>query len=323
MTLPAVPCLVVLAAGMGSRFGGDKQLAQLGNTGRTLLHFSVMDAYNAGVRQLILVIRAELTTALQQQVLPHFPADLTVQLVLQQWHDVPAGIEVTQRVKPWGTAHALWSARDAVKNSAMIVINADDYYGSEAMQLLVQHFCAVNTQIEPSALCPTMPVVEQDADTITFMRTNQQSAVSEWAMVAFELAQTLSAHGGVNRGLCAVRQHYLQSVTECCDIAVQGGQLCGRGISGQLLELDVAQPVSMNIWGFSAAIMPKLQQALTEFFQQQPAPTAECYLPAVVNSALQQGQKLTVYLSRQPWFGVTYPADLPEIINYFQTEKMA
>ncbi|HCU67160.1 MAG TPA: hypothetical protein DF774_15525 [Rheinheimera sp.] len=302
MTLAAVPCLVVLAAGMGSRFGGDKQLAQLGSTGRTLLHFSVMDAYNAGVRQLILVIRAELTSALEHQVLPHFPADLTVQLVLQQGDDLPAGVLVQPRDKPWGTAHALWCARDAVQNSPMIVINADDYYGSDAMRLLVQHFMAE----KPVSAC-----------------SSEAELNGEWAMVAFELSQTLSAHGGVNRGLCVVQQHYLQSVTECCDIRQQGAQLYGQSGSGQLLQLDPAQAVSMNIWGFSAAIMPKLAQALTEFFQQMPQPKAECYLPSVVNSALQQGQLLKVYLSHQRWFGVTYPADLAEIVDHFQTKNTA
>lgn len=302
MTLPAVPCLVVLAAGMGSRFGGDKQLAQLGSTGRTLLHFSVMDAYNAGVRHVVLVIRAALTAALEQQVLPHFPANLTVQLVLQQGDDLPSGVQVQPRDKPWGTAHALWCAREAVQHSPMIVINADDYYGSDAMQLLVQHFMAEK------------PVSASASET---------ELSDEWAMVAFELSHTLSAHGGVNRGLCVVQQHYLQSVTECCDIRRQDGLLCGQGAAGQLLQLDAAQAVSMNIWGFSAAIMPKLQQALTEFFQQKPQPTAECYLPAVVNNALQQGQQLKVYLSHQRWFGVTYPADLAEIVNYFQTKNTA
>ena len=177
MSASQTPVLVVLAAGMGSRFGGDKQLAVLGSTGRTLLHFSVLDAYAAGVRDLVLIVRENIIRALEQQVLPHFPADLTVQLVLQNPADVPVeAIDLSNRQKPWGTAHALWSARQFLQHQPCIVINADDYYGRMAMQLLVQHFAKTDT---------------------------------EWAMVAFPLENTLSAHGGVNRGICQVNAGYL------------------------------------------------------------------------------------------------------------------
>jgi dTDP-glucose pyrophosphorylase len=289
MSSAAVPCLVVLAAGMGSRFGGDKQLAVLGNTGRTLLHFSAMDAYQAGVRKLVLVIRPELIAALQQQVLLHLPADLKVVLVVQNPADLPNGISADPRKKPWGTAHALWCARSAVANDPMIVINADDYYGVKAMQLLVQHF---------------------------------SNATPDWAMVAFPLARTLSAHGGVNRGVCVVAQSYLKSVEEYCQITRQNTlTLLGINSQGQAVQLAPDAPVSMNIWGFSAAIMQQLELALTAFFQAKPDDKTECYLPAVVDKALKQTQRLQVYLSDEAWFGVTYPADLPEIVEHFQTKQ--
>lgn len=288
MSSAAVPCLVVLAAGMGSRFGGDKQLAILGNTGRTLLHFSAMDAYQAGVRKLVLVIRPELISPLQEQVLLHLPTDLQVVLVVQNPADLPAGLVVETRKKPWGTAHALWCARNAVANEPMIVINADDYYGAKAMQLLVQHFSH-----------PT----------------------PDWAMVAFPLSRTLSAHGGVNRGVCVVTNHYLQSVEEYCQITQQDAKLVGNNNAATQVELHANQPVSMNIWGFTPAIMSQLEQALVAFFQARPADKIECYLPAVVDNALQQQQQLVVYLSDERWFGVTYPADLPEIVDYFQIKQ--
>lgn len=288
MSSAAVPCLVVLAAGMGSRFGGDKQLAILGNTGRTLLHFSAMDAYDMGVRKLVLVIRPELIESLKQQVLLHFPKDLAVELVVQNPAELPGGFMVAARKKPWGTAHALWCARAAVANDNMIVINADDYYGARAMQLLVQHF---------------------------------SHATPDWAMVAFPLVRTLSAHGGVNRGVCVVKNNYLQSVEEYCQITQQAAKLVGKDTTATEVELDAAQPVSMNIWGFSPAIMLQLEQALVAFFQAKPDDKTECYLPAVVDKALQQQQQLTVYLSDERWFGVTYPADLPEIVDYFQIKQ--
>jgi NDP-sugar pyrophosphorylase family protein len=281
-----LPVLVVLAAGMGSRFGGDKQLAMLGSTERTLLHFSVLDAHAAGVRTLILVVRPNLIEMMRQQVLVHFPEDLTVHFVVQDKANVPlADFDTSQRQKPWGTAHALWSARRYLSEQPCIVINADDYYGAAAMQLLVTHF-AKNSE--------------------------------QWAMVAFPLQQTLSAHGGVNRGICLLQEDLLTAVSECCDINYRQQQLSGISGNGELINLTPEQPVSMNIWGFSPAVLPMLTQALTDFFQHQPAATAECYLPAVVDQALQVGQELKVYLSSERWFGVTYPADLPEIIDYFQ-----
>lgn len=297
MSASETPILVVLAAGMGSRFGGDKQLAVLGNTGRTLLHFSVLDAYAAGVRQLVLVVRENIIAPLQQQVLPHFPADLSVQLVLQNPADLPvAGIDLSQRQKPWGTAHALWSARSLLATQPCIVINADDYYGPTAMRLLVQHFASA------------------------------ASTTTDWAMVAYPLVKTLSAHGGVNRGVCQVDDGYLQQITEVVQIVrptaatsvVAAAELVGINTQGHQVQLSSLQPVSMNIWGFSCRILPALEQALTDFLRQSPDAKAECYLPAVVDHCLQQGQKLRVYLCADNWFGVTYPADLAEIVDYFQ-----
>lgn len=286
MSQQNLPCLVVLAAGMGSRFGGDKQLALLGSTQRTILHFSVMDAYDAGVRQVVLVVRRAIISAMQQQVLPHFPADLQVQMVVQALDDLPlVDLDYGTRQKPWGTAHALWCARDWLRQQPCIVINADDYYNVQALQLLVQHF---------------------------------RTAASGWAMVAFQLSQTLSPYGGVNRGICQVLHGQLQAVSEWTDIQYQQQQLQGRNSSGESKPLAAEQPVSMNIWGFTPDIVPVLTQALISFLQQRPLGNAECYLPAVVDQALNQGQHLQVYMSEQRWFGVTYPNDLAEIVGYFQ-----
>lgn len=285
------PILVVLAAGMGSRFGGDKQLAVLGTTGRTLLHFSVLDAYAAGVRSLVLVVRQTIIAALQQQVLPHFPADLRVELVLQEPADLPlAGVDLSVREKPWGTAHALWAARRFLEEQSCIVINADDYYGGRAMQMLVQHF---------------------------------RNTKAEWAMVAFPLEKTMSAHGGVNRGICQVKDGYLQAVTEVIQITCQAEQFSGIDLNHRVIQLEATQAVSMNIWGFSPSIVPALERALRSFLAQQPGPKAECYLPAVVDNCLQQQQKLRVYLSPDTWFGVTYPADMAGIVDYFEQQFSA
>lgn len=277
--------LLVLAGGMGSRFGGDKQLATIGDTGKTLLHFSVMDAYAAGVRDLVLVIRPELENAFRQQVLRQLPADLRVDLVPQRTAELPAGVKVDwqSRQKPWGTAHAIWVARQHL-TQPFIVINADDYYGAKAMQLLVHHF-----------------------------QTSQH-----WAMVAYPLSHTLSEHGGVNRGICKVEAGQLQAVAEYTAITQDAsGALTGCNSDGQHSALSPETLVSMNIWGFYPTVLLVLEQALTGFFNAQPAAKAECYLPAVVDTAIGQGQPLQVYTSTQRWLGMTYQADLAELNRFF------
>lgn len=280
--------LLVLAGGMGSRFGGDKQLATLGTTERTLLHFSVLDAYRAGVRHLVLVVREGLVPAFAADVLPHFPQDLVVQFVIQRLHDLPDGTALPEtRQKPWGTAHAVWAARQQL-SQPFIVINADDYYGAQAMQLLVQHF--------------------------------QHS--TDWAMVAYPLQATLSEHGGVNRGCCRVELHRLHAVEEWTEIRLEAGQLSGLDPTGTRQVLAAQQLVSMNIWGFTPAIMQHLECALLQFLLQNPGVKGECYLPSVVNQAIVT-QPLQVYASNEQWYGVTYANDLPQLTHIFEQKLPA
>lgn len=277
--------LLLLAGGMGSRFGGDKQLTTIGTTKKTLLHFSILDAYQAGVRQVVLVIRPDLTALFESQVLPGLPTDLQVQLVAQQLDAVPSGLGNVSaaRQKPWGTAHAVWVA-SAYLTQPFIVINADDYYGADAMRQLVAHF----------------------------------AYSKHWAMVAYPLRQTLSLHGGVNRGLCRVEDGLLQAVEECTGITEKSdGQYQGFDSTQHPLALDGDTLVSMNIWGFTPQVLVTLEQALRQFLAATPAPNAECYLPATVDDAIAQGQPLQVYQSADTWYGMTYQADLALLVDVF------
>jgi NDP-sugar pyrophosphorylase family protein len=287
--MAAAVSLLVLAGGMGSRFGGDKQLATVGHTGRPLLYFSLMDAYQAGVRHLVLVVRQNLQPLFVEQVLPAFPTDLQVELVIQQLQDMPAGCSfpATGRTKPWGTAHAVWSARHVI-TQPFIVINADDYYGANAMQQLIQHF-------------------------------DQNSG--DWAMVAYPLELTLSEHGGVNRGCCDVVAGRLRKVEEWTEIRADAtGQLRGQNSAGEILPLSAQQLVSMNIWGFTPDLLPRLETQLQQFFQNEPGEKAESYLPYAVDQALQQGQCLDVKVSTEAWRGITYPADLAALGSFFDNK---
>jgi choline kinase len=287
--MAAAVSLLVLAGGMGSRFGGDKQLATGGNTGRPLLYFSVMDAYRAGVRQLVLVIRQNLQQLFTEQVLPAFPTDLTVEFVVQHLDDIPAGcaLPTVARTKPWGTAHTVWTARRQLMQP-FIVINADDYYGADAMLQLVQHFSTPG---------------------------------DNWAMVAYPLALTLSEHGGVNRGCCQVENGLLLKVAEWTEIhAGADGGLSGLDPQGVRQPLSGQQLVSMNIWGFTPNLLTRLETQLQQFFQAGPDEKAESYLPYAVDQALQQGQQLSVKVSAEAWQGITYPADLAALGSFFDNK---
>ncbi|TXH96331.1 MAG: hypothetical protein E6Q75_07480 [Rheinheimera sp.] len=287
--MAAAVSLLVLAGGMGSRFGGDKQLATVGQTGRPLLYFSVMDAYQAGVRHLVLVIRQNLQTLFSEQVLPTLPADLRVDFVVQQLDDIPSGcvLPAVARTKPWGTAHAVWAARRQL-TQPFIVINADDYYGADAMLKLVQHFSV---------------------------------SVNSWAMVAYPLALTLSEHGGVNRGCCQVEAGRLLEVAEWTEIQADTDSafsgLDGKGIRR---PLSGQQLVSMNIWGFTPNLLTRLETQLRQFFNAGPGDKTESYLPVAVDQALQQGQPLAVMVSTEAWRGITYPADLAALGSFFDNK---
>ena len=279
--------LVILAAGLGRRFGGDKQLATVGNTGKPLMYFSVMDAYQAGVRQLVLVINHQIEQALVSQFLPLLPADLTVSLVRQRMDDLPRVCKAGFREKPWGTGHALWSARKDVP-AASIVINADDYYGPGAMKRLVSHF-------------------ENSTD---------------WALVSFRLGNTLSEFGLVNRGLCEESEGFLVSVKECLSIKQVDGVIRGE-VDGKSVRLEPEQAVSMNIWGFGPDIFPCLENGLIRFFDRtEDQSEAEFYLPTQVMASIKGGDnRVRVYQSRDKWQGITYRDDLERLAEVFSDKR--
>ena len=273
--------LVVLAAGLGSRFGGDKQLATLGDTGKPLMYFSVMDAYRAGVRRLVLLINPHIEQAIQKQFLPLLPGDLGVSQVCQLTDDLPEGCKAKSREKPWGTGHALWCARDVVP-AACVVINADDYYGADAMNQLLSHF----------------------------------ERHGEWALVSYKLGKTLSDFGPVNRGLCEVSNDFLTAVKECMAIEYVKGMIQGK-IDGNPVSLASDTQVSMNIWGFGPDIFACLEKGLAGFFAEaHDNAQDEYYLPDQVMASIKAGEsRVRVYHSQESWQGITYREDLERLAN--------
>ena len=275
--------LVILAAGLGSRFGGDKQLAELGPNGETMLELSLKSAYKAGFTKAVLVIRPELAPMLDQALAGKLSDDFSCVYCLQSIDDLPleaqAFADIAQRQKPWGTAHALWSAR-AYVDGPMAVINADDFYGDSAFSLLA------------SGLLEN---------------------IDEWMMVAYPIGLTLSENGGVNRGLCQVENGKLVNVAEWLDIQSELNGLHGT-FANQRQPIANDAIVSMTCWGFKADIFAALEAQLVSFLIEHGRDAkTECYLPSVVQARLQQEgeDKRNVYVSvaQESWYGVTYPED--------------
>ncbi len=275
------PTLLVLAAGMGSRYGGLKQIDPIGPGGETLLDYSVFDARRAGFGRVVFVIRREFETVFRERIGARYAGLLEVDYVFQSLDALPAGMTPPPgREKPWGTGHATWCARDAVKEP-FAVINADDFYGRDSFVQLAAFL--------------------------------GKAGPDDAAMVGFRLANTLSEAGAVSRGVCAVdTDGHLRSVVENTGIRAEDVG------PGRKLENDTI--VSMNCWGFHPAFLSRLDRAFQSFLAglSAPVPTdllkAEFYLPAAVSSQISRGGlRVRVLPTAAQWFGVTYREDKPRV----------
>jgi hypothetical protein len=279
------PTLLVLAAGMGSRYGGLKQIDQVGPGGETIIDYSIYDALRAGFGRLVFIIRRDIEAAFKESIGARFERRLPVQYVFQELDKLPPGFAVPpDRKKPWGTGHAVLTAADAIREP-FGVINADDFYGRTSFQMLARHL---------------------------------QSGVPEYAMVGFILKNTLSEFGSVARGLCrASADGYLQSVTELTKIEPDGAAAKHTDAGGKAHPLTGDETVSMNMWGFQPTVFEHFRREFERFLEENLRDEkAEFYIPTPVNHFVANGQaKLKILRTPDSWFGVTYREDRPRVIN--------
>lgn len=282
------PTLVILAAGMGSRYGGLKQVDGLGPNGETIMHYSVYDALRAGFGQVVFVIRKSIEADFVSLFLSSFGGKVPYEIVYQEIDMLPDGIKCPpERVKPWGTAHAIWVCRNAVKEP-FAVINADDFYGQNAFEVL----CRALTQPELKN--------------------------GNYYMVGYRLANTLSEEGYVSRGVCAVDpDSLLVDVVERTHIQRADNRIVYKNERDEFIELEPETLVSMNCWGFTPDLFNHIDAMLNEFLGGSIAdPKAEFYIPTVVNKLIKASQATCRVLpSSAQWFGVTYPGDKPMVVE--------
>ena len=272
--------LVILAAGMGSRYGGLKQIDPITDRGEFIIDFSVYDAIRAGFDKVVFVIKEENLEDFRETVGKRFENDIKVEYAFQNIGDLPDGYSVPEgRVKPWGTAHALWAARNIV-NEPLAVINADDFYGSSAYALLASHL--------------------------------RNAKDSEYCMVGYVLENTLTENGTVSRGVCEVGDDgYLTDVVERTAIR-RVGSVAQFEEGGVATELPLDCTVSMNCWGFTPDIFDKIGKGFEEFLKNIDANPMKCeyYLPFSVREMMDSGDcTVRVYRSDSSWYGVTYHED--------------
>lgn len=294
------PTLLVLAAGMGSRYGGLKQIDPVGPSGETVLDYAVFDALRAGFGRVVFIIRRDFEEVFRTQIGTKYAGRIAVDYVFQALDALPEGFTPPPgREKPWGTGHAVWCARDAVREP-FAVINADDFYGADSFARLGRFLTG------PAASA-------RGFDPMSGHRV-PRSLAAPFAMVGFKLANTLSEHGSVARGICtAGPDGKLVSIVEHTGILPEEiGP--GKKYSG-------AEIASLNCWAFTPALFAGLDAQLRTFLAERGRePKAEFYLPAAVSAMIQQGTATVQVLpTDSSWFGVTYREDKPRVVASIAT----
>ncbi len=274
------PTLLILAAGIGSRYGGVKQMDKIGPSGESIIDYSIYDAIRAGFGKVVFVLNSKIEKDFKEVYEKRLAGKIETGYVIQELTNVPEGIDINpDRVKPWGTAHAVLVAKDII-NEPMAVLNADDFYGKEAFSVLGGFLADMSNDS------------------------------TDYAMVGYKLANTLSENGTVSRGICKTSDGFLTDVVERTSIARDGSKIYFDD-NGAKEELDGYALVSMNLWGFSPAFFQQTEADFRRFIADNANELkAEFYIPFVVNNLINNNEAtLKMLTSNDQWFGVTYKED--------------
>ena len=272
-----------MAAGMGSRYGGLKQLDKVGPNGETIIDYSLHDAIKAGFTKVIFIIRRDFEDQFKLQITNKYLGKFAVEFAFQDIGDLPNGFSCPSgREKPWGTGQAILSARNLI-NEPFVVINGDDYYGQESFKVIADYY---------------------------------NNGGAQFSMVAFRLDKTLSDFGPVTRGVCNVENDKLDTVVETENLEKKGNYIS----TDRDIALDGSEPVSMNMWGFTPSLFNYLHEDFVNFLNDEGGELkSEFLIPTVINNLVQNNQEeVYVLRSNASWFGVTYKEDKPFVVNKIQ-----
>lgn len=283
--------LVIMAAGMGSRFGGIKQLEPVGPSGEIIMDYSVYDALEAGFNKVVFIIRKDLEEDFRRIIGDRIEKQVKVDYVFQELDALPDGFQKPEdRTKPWGTGQAVLCCKDVV-TGPFAVINADDYYGKESFKKVYEYL------------------------------SSEESGKSRYCMAGFILGNTLSDNGTVTRGVCKVENNILVDIDETSGIELEGDHVVALNKGGDKVTMGVDTVVSMNMWGFQPDLFEQLEHGFTEFLQtidENPL-KKEYLLPEVIKEMIQEGSAtVSVLTTNDRWFGVTYKEDKASVVESFK-----
>ena len=281
------PTLLILAAGMGSRFGGLKQVEPVGPNGEAIIDYSIYDAIRAGFGKVVFIVRESFAEAFKEKFDAKLKGKIEVDYVFQELDMLPEGFKLPEgREKPWGTAHAILCAKNAIKEP-FCALNADDFYGRNAYKVMAD-----------------------------FLVASQDS--SQYSMVGYKLKHTLSDFGSVSRGICEVdKNNNLKKIVETIKIIKRGSDVISVEEDGSETMLTGNENASMNIWGLKPSVFEKLEKKFVDFLKTEISkPKSEMYIPSVIFDFIQEKEaSVKVLEADSPWFGVTYKEDKPLVID--------
>ncbi len=286
------PSLLILAAGMGSRYGSLKQIDAVGPSGEAIIDYSIYDAIRAGFEKVTFIIRKSIEKDFREVFGEKLKGKIETDFVFQELDMVPDGVKYSpDRVKPWGTAHAVWVAKNFIREP-FVAINADDFYGAGSYQAM--------------------------ADYLTGQSGTEKD---KYCMMGYQIQHTLSDFGSVSRGVCdSADEDYLKSVVERPEIERKGDRIYFLDENEEKVEMQGDELVSMNIWGFTPGVFEHIESAFSEFMDANASKLkSELYIPAVVNDLVERNTaSVKILPALDQWFGVTYKEDKPLAVDYIE-----